>query len=248
MRLWLKLDDVKEYDVRYGAWMLYGALYQNNGFIPSGINFDKDVITNGNRRFVTKYVCHCGKKMKIDLSGETDFNFSNRRIFGIGKSRIQFLRYYLKDVPQKEKKLYSKLLTFCEKHFHSQVNISLLPKTGSLNLAKKAIGNDRIDTYIWALNEYYNEKACLLLNCCSNENMDTIKEYLGLFENVYDYCATIYFIDQDLVNDLIHSGTKPIDTYQRAMEYMMLATRFWKQKEKEINGLKYENSTVSVRK
>lgn len=106
-----------------------------------------------------------------------------------------------------------------------------------MNLVKKAIGNDRIDTFIWALDEWYKGGACLLLNCSSNENIASVKEYLGLFKNVYDYCNTIYFIDDALVRDLISSGTKPIDSYQRAKEYMILATRFWKQKREVISRL-----------
>lgn len=239
MKIWLKIHDVKEYDVKYGAWKLYNLLYQSNAFIPDGINFDKDVKTDSNRRFTSKCVSHNGKKMTIDLSGETDFNFGKKKIFGLGKSRLQFFEYFLKDVPEEKKEYYSELLSYCKEHFHSQVNISMLPKTGGLNLTKKAIGNDRIDTFIWALDEYYNERSCLILNNSSNENMHTIKEYLSLFKNVYEYCNTIYFINKSLVDDLISSGAKPIDTYQRALEYMELAKRFWEQKAKIINRVIY---------
>lgn len=237
MRIWIKLNDTDEYDVKFGSWKLYDILYRSNGFVPDGIDFEEDVNKDGRRRFISKRVCHSAKEMVIDLSGETDFNFGRKKIFGWGKSRMQYFKYYLKYVPKEEREIYSKLLSICEKHFYSPLNISLLPKTGGLNLVKKAIGNDRIDTFIWALDEWYKGGACLLLNCSSNENIASVKEYLGLFKNVYDYCNTIYFIEDALVRDLISSGTKPIDSYQRAKEYMILATRFWKQKREVISRL-----------
>ena len=41
MRLWLRRNDVDEYDVKYGAWRLYDIIYDD--LIDGGINYDRDV-------------------------------------------------------------------------------------------------------------------------------------------------------------------------------------------------------------
>ncbi len=146
MRLWLRRNDVDEYDVKYGAWRLYDIIYD-------------------------------------DL----------------------------------------------------QHNISIMPQNGALNLAKKMLGNDRLDVFIWALNEYYENGNGLILNCSSNEYLPSLKLFLGLFSGVNDYCRCMYQIDEDLVQRLVVSGTKPLDCVSRAKEYMDLAEEFWAQRDKYIN-------------
>ena len=41
MRLWLRRNDIDEYDVKYGAWRLYDIIYDD--LIDGGINYDRDV-------------------------------------------------------------------------------------------------------------------------------------------------------------------------------------------------------------
>ena len=45
----------------------------------------------------------------------------------------------------------------------------------------------------------------------------------------------MYQIDEDLVQRLVVSGTKPLDCVSRAKEYMDLAEEFWAQRDKYIN-------------
>lgn len=60
-------------------------------------------------------------------------------------------------------------------------------------------------------------------------------------DDVYDYANTIYHIDRELVDDLIKSGKRPLDSASNIITYMLLAKRFWEQKHQFIeNQLKDE--------
>lgn len=71
--------------------------------------------------------------------------------------------------------------------------------------------------------------------------MECLKAYLECFDNVYDYCAVIYKIDEKLTHDLIVSGSKSIDSADRVLEYISLAERFWEQKRKYIDNCMRED-------
>lgn len=237
-----KFDDVTEYDVKLDAWKLYGSLYRD---IIGEIKY-KDIVIEGKRPYIEKRMSHNNKSVLLKLSGETDFNFSSHTIVGLGKSRVKFLEYFTRELNDEiEKEDFKKRVNNCMKHYHSKMNISLMPQTGSLNLAKQSIGNDRLDTFIWALNEYYVSGNEMILVRSSNENYSLLKEYLDLFDDVYDYCKTIYFISEDLTRNMIEFGTKSINSSQRASDYMKLAERFWEEKQEHINTI-LENSLVSL--
>jgi hypothetical protein len=119
-----------------------------------------------------------------------------------------------------------------------------MPQTAKLNHIKQSIGNDRLDTFIWALDLYYKgSKAIILANekCSTNVwlcNRNILQEYLDSFgndidntEKIYVYCKKIYHINRDLVDRLIKSGSKPIDSLVRINEYFDLAYAFWDMKE-----------------
>lgn len=115
----------------------------------------------------------------------------------------------------------------------SIVNISLMPQTGNLQSVKQGIGNDRIDTFIWAIDEYYNGNSNLLINHSSYENIEPLRTYLNIFgsnRGIYNYCKTIYHIDESLVDRMIASGKQAIDTSDRIIDFMDLAVEFWQQK------------------
>ncbi len=71
---------------------------------------------------------------------------------------------YLGEVLSEYEKLYNIQLQRCVKLYKSVLNISLMPQTGNLQITKKGIGNDRVDTFIWALDSYYNDETSLLFN------------------------------------------------------------------------------------
>ena len=47
-RLWLKINDIGEYDVKYGAWKIYQIMYTNN-LIKGGNLFTDNDIANSAR-------------------------------------------------------------------------------------------------------------------------------------------------------------------------------------------------------
>ena len=97
------------------------------------------------------------------------------------------------EVLSEYEKLYNIELQRCVKLYKSVLNISLMPQTGNLQITKKGIGNDRVDTFIWALDSYYNDETSLLFNNSSFNNTSYLKEYLDLFrtdqkeETIYNY-------------------------------------------------------------
>lgn len=225
-------DDI-EYDVNSDSWQIYSLIYKNN----IGSIVDKDVKTNNGRKSVTKSFEYNGKKSKeISFSGETDFNFSDKKVFGYGKSRFKQFSKFLTEAEQDTQKEYLVLLKRCCKDFyHSQVNISLMPQTGNLQNVKQGVGNDRLDVFVWGLDEYYMQRSNIIFNHCSSENMEYIRSYLDIFETIYEYCEAVYHIDKTLTKKLIISGRKAIDSAERVIEYIELATNFWEQKKKYID-------------
>lgn len=89
-RLWIKSNDVDEYDVKYGSWKIYQKMYKNN------LNFtDNDIIRNDGRPYVKcqfKYKNKFTKQMKF--SGETDFNFSKKRNGNYVEADMNIIKKY----------------------------------------------------------------------------------------------------------------------------------------------------------
>lgn len=209
-----------EFDTSYLAWILYKLFY----------NIDKVAAKNKNRSYIE---INFGNKT-INMSGDTDYNF------GPGWSHSIRKKYedYLKEVPsESEYELYNTQLRRCVKLYKSILNISFMPQTGNLQSTKKGIGNDRLDTFIWALNSYYIDETSLLFNYSTSNNTSSLKKYLDLFrteqkeETIYNYCYKIYGIESHkLVDELIMHGKKAIDSSKEVIAYMNDAYGFWCQK------------------
>ena len=242
MRIWIRKNDVKEYDVKFAAWQIYKRLYTK--FLKD-FNYEGDVIKEEKGKSVRPYLSsrfyHKTISTELKFSGETDFNFSKKKIFGYGRSRYQHFREFLNEKDGREYDEAVRRLDICCKKHHSYENISIMPQTGGMNLLKKGIGNDRLDVWVWCINKYYLQESNLLYNFCSYEHMECLKAYLQCFDNVYDYCAVIYKIDEKLTHDLIVSGSKSIDSAERVLEYISLAERFWEQKRKYIENCMRED-------
>lgn len=212
-----------EYDVENSSWNVYKCMYKD--YLE--INSDNITKKGTQRPYIKSSLIYNGKKSEeLSFSGETDFNFSKTKVFGYGRNRYNHFKKFLdkKDVNSIH------MLDTCCDNFHSQVNISLMPQTGCLQLVKKSIGNDRLDTFVWCLNEYYHHRNSLVFNFCSYENLNALTSFLELFQNIHEYCRVIYCIDSKLTDHLVESGRKPIDSAKRVTEYMELANEFWTQK------------------
>lgn len=233
-RLWLKINDSDEYDVKYGSWMIYQAMYKNN------LNFtDDDIIRTDGRPYIQCKFMHNGNESEVlKFSGETDFNFSNRKKRELCRSRYYHYRKILERDLEGEPILdiYVEMLNECVKKHHSQDNISLMPMSGNLQGAKGSVGLDRLDVWLLILDMKYSHGINLLKNHCTMEKFSEIDSFLDLFDDVCDYTQTIYHIDSTLTRKLIELGKIPLDTADAIIEYMSLAMRFWEQKNQFIES------------
>ena len=173
----------------------------------------------------------------MKISGETDINFSTKRKKELSRSRYEHYKKILeRDLAGEEiLDIYIEMLNECSEMHHSQDNISIMLKSGNMQGSKGAIGLDRLDVWLLVLDMKYRYKINLVQNHCTMENGSEIEEFLNLFDDVYDYANTIYHIDRDLVNELIESGKRPLDSATNIITYMSLAKKFWEQKHEFID-------------
>ena len=174
----------------------------------------------------------------LRLRGETDFNFNDKKC-----ERYEKIINKIKDEETKSNAL--SLLKECKKMHHSLLNFSLMQSVGKMQEVKsKGLKIryyyeqlDRLDTFIYYLDDYKKDES-LILNC-AYANKKCLKDYLDKFKDVYDYCEKIYFIkieknkrntEEDLIQKLIKSGRKALDSCERVIEYMNLAIEFWGKK------------------
>lgn len=209
-----------EYDVSDIAWKTYRVMYKDS------LLKEAKIMDNSRKHACATYG-NCVGKLSINLSGDLDFNFHQ----GFAHSRLEKYKKLLDDDPNDPNVPDAKNnLEILEELTRSIVNISLMPQCGNLQSVKQGIGNDRMDTFIWALSEYYNKNSNLLFNHSSYENLQVLKAYLSSFHGVYHYCTVVYHIDESLVKGMVESGKLAIDSPKRVMRFMNLAIRFWKQK------------------
>ncbi len=227
---------VDEYDVKIDAWDIYQKMYKNN------LHFKvSSVIRDSGRPYIECQFEHNGKSTsKMKFSGETDFNFSNEHKRELHRSRYENYKKILERDLACEPTLetYLKLLDECMEMHHSQENVSIMLQTGNIQGSKGSIGLDRLDVWLLILLMRYKYNVNLLQNHCTMENCSAIEDFLDLFDNVYDYANTIYHIDRKLVNDLIDSGKRALDSAYNLINYMLLAKRFWKQKRRYLENHK----------
>lgn len=217
------MDENIEYDITEDALTAYKLLYKNN-FKDGALTFTDEKRPSIYGRFILNWKQVTSGR----FSGETDFNFKA----GFAHSRGTLYHKILdnSNLQSDDKIFYKKRLSECQTLMHSIVNVSLMPMSGNLQSTKANIANDRLDVYIRMLDYYYKNNENFLMNYTSYENMPFLKEYLNVFNDVYQYCDVIYRIDRTLVEELIESGKKAIDTPERVIEFMSLAYRFWHQK------------------
>ena len=226
-------DKEQEYDVCDEIIKWYQEIYKGKGCL--GEYFDLENPCEGKRKYFkmkeNKVINECAKEMEI--SGDIIFNFSDRGLNG--QSRYDILKKYINDISDTElKKLYDEKIEYCCKNNYCKENCSLIPKLGNLQGSKQGIGNDRGDTYIWALDKYFENNIEILFNHATYENKKILISYLdtirkpGKHQSIYNYCRLFYNIDDTrFIDELIEFGCKTIDTEFRARKYIDLALRFW---------------------
>jgi hypothetical protein len=120
-----------------------------------------------------------------------------------------------------------------------------MPVYGGMNNFKESIGFDRIDTFLFALKQYYEQGVTsIILNYgqikpAKSTLKKILKDYLDSFGGIYNYCSEIYHInDKKFIDELCDNGKKAILTASDIDKYIELATMFWKNKVEFYNNSK----------
>lgn len=244
MKLLQKIDNIGEYDVKDEVWKIYRIMYKNNLIKGGNLFTENDIIKNDGRPYIKCQFIHNGKcTEEMRFSGETDFNFSVKKKRELCRSRYEHYKRILERdlVGDGVLEIYLEMLKECSQKHHSQDNISIMLQSGNMQGAKGAIGLDRLDVWLLILDMKYRYNINMSQNHCTMENCSKIEKFINLFDDVYDYANTIYHINRKLVDKLIESGKRPLDSAENIIKYMSLAKEFWNQKHTFIEKqLKYE--------
>lgn len=255
----------KEYDTSKEIWKMYMNIYEwnlkegkSNKYwdLESELTIESKerrrakITKEGLRKYGFEELYYCEEsilfenveKKNICLSGDIVFNFSQGH-YTKQANKYEKLLNKLED--EKKKEQYLEKLKTCVVNHHSQENCALLLSNGKLQIAKKSIGDDRGDTFIWALNSYFIGNTEIILNFATPEWGGVLRCFLNSFkhckyssESIYKYCNMFYNItDRKLIDHLINSGAKAIDTPERVCEYIDLAQEFWRQRKKVIEKI-----------
>lgn len=213
----LNLNTLVDHDSTSGAWNFYKRRYADK------LNLDKKEFTY--------------KTLTFEVGGEVDFNF--------GPTKISWFRHIIKEdnkVSDEEKKIANALLNICEQYNYSLLNFSVMPKVGNLQGTKSGIGNDRFDVFFWAIDLYYKGIDLVVNSRTTAQSMPVLINTLESFRKTTDkydhnYFQIIYNIDdKELIERLIESGKKRIDSTARVLEYIALAIDVW-----NIRSIKYSD-------
>ena len=114
---------------------------------------------------------------------------------------------------------------------YSPLNISIMPKSGGLNIIKKSLGNDRFDTFAYFINQYYEGFKTPIINAGSLTmgigNRLILEKFLDSYKTAGEFFEDIYGIDETFVNELIESGKSLITNKEEYCAYIKLAHKYW---------------------
>ena len=114
---------------------------------------------------------------------------------------------------------------------YSPMNISIMPKTGGLNIIKKSLGNDRFDTFAYFINQYYEGFKTPIINAGSLTmgigNRLILEKFLDSYNSAIEFFEDIYGLEKHFVNKLIKSGKRTITKKEDYCYYLKLAHDYW---------------------
>lgn len=246
----------REYDSSALVWEMYRIIYE--GGMLSNVFEIKKYNPEIKRNYDEIQVKDCKSSIYKIFSGDvwnamskpkgTRASLSGDVIFNFTYSKNKSCQFYIyqnwinQDQNPIRKNKYLNLLNKCRSMHHSFENCALMLQQGNLQTAKQGIGNDRGDTFIWALDEYYKETSGMVLNHATQQNSIILKEFLDYFNHVYKYCEVFYNIsDIDLIFKLIKSGRTALDSVEKVEHYIDLALKFWDERAKYMKNKYKEN-------
>ncbi len=131
---------------------------------------------------------------------------------------------------------------------YSPMNISIMPKTGGLNIIKKSLGNDRFDTFAYFINQYYEGFKTPIINAGSLTmgigNRLFLEKFLDSYKTAGEFFEDIYGIDETFVSELIESGKSLIINREDYCNYMKLACKYWELRLKQKKIKNYIDSSM----
>lgn len=244
----LQVEEISyEYDSSEEMWDFYDEIYKET------FKLDSPIIKELKGRNKDKFY-RCYKIIDdIRFGGEVDFNFSAEG----KKAKIDYFeKVLIKDkscVDLYRDKIRS-MLALVKKRHHSIENVSIMPSNGNMQFTKQSIGNDRFDVMAFAVDEYCKGNTALLLVHCAPEFQNTLKKFMRsiCFDSEQNTLNTILYFEKiynindiDLIQNLIESGKKAIDSAQRVLEYIELAYRVWIcRSNKYVDVTKYDKSRI----
>ena len=164
------------------------------------------------------------------LSGDCFFNFNDLKI-GL-----------LKQISGIDKEKLEK----CSNMHHSIYNMVLLQTMGNMQKRKQQglkLSNgkyeqlDRGDTFLYLLNEFYQNKDEGICSASTISNKYMLKEYLNYFKDVNDYATNMLQIeDVDFIKKIIKKGEMQLDS-ACVNDYLDIALEFWKKRKNKIDPI-----------
>lgn len=165
------------------------------------------------------------------LSGDCYFNFNSLKI------------NKLKEISGID----IKKLKECGNMHHSIYNMVLLQSVGNMQARKqhglKLFNNkyenlDRGDTFLYLLNEYYENGNEEILAASTKQNKNVLREYLESFNGIYDYADTMLQIkDKDFLKKILENGQQLLLDQDSANKYLDIALEFWEKRKSKIESM-----------
>ncbi len=161
------------------------------------------------------------------LGGDCDFNFNEKK-YALFSEIIESDS----TASKQEKANASQQLASCREMHHNLLNFSLMQGIGNMQKFKGSNRYDRLDTFVYELDKYFRGVSNSILQYSSPNNEPALISFLNDFKDIYEYCATFYFItEKTFINEIIKQGSMPITNVTELMRYMNLAEKCWSIKE-----------------
>ena len=114
---------------------------------------------------------------------------------------------------------------------YSPMNISILPQAGGLNNTKQSLGNDRFDTFVYFIEQYYDGFKTPIINAGAPsmfiKKRLELEKFLDSYNSAIEFFEDIYGLEKHFVNKLIRSGKRTITKKEDYCYYLKLAHDYW---------------------